>query len=121
MLWFKIILVIIVLAGSINYWFAIYGLCLAFNGASGKGFRDYYWRHLKEEFFWAMPGGWKRRLAFCKQDGYEPYSDWKTREEWEEECEELAKTLPGLPSFLFSHFCIPFGPTVLLLISFYFW
>jgi hypothetical protein len=54
-----------------------------------------HWRCLKEEVGWILPGGKQRRMKYC--DGNE----------------ELARQLPGLWHFVFTHILIPFGPVVL--------
>lgn len=69
-------------------WFFYYGLELFLNGAHMQKSPFYY---AYQELMCILPGGWKRKLKYCENDI------------------ELAKSLPGISHFVFTHILIPFG------------
>lgn len=93
---------LIVFSFSIFLWYVVYGAELALNGASMKPFTHI--RCLYEELMWVLPGGFQRRVAYCR----------KLRCKDESEILYLAKSLPGMGHFIFMHLAFPFLPTILL-------
>ena len=69
-------------------WYVLYGLECYMNGGSKS---PYYYYFLQDLTF-ILPGGWRRKLNYCKGDI------------------DLAKSLPSIFGFLFTHIFIPLIP-----------
>ncbi len=90
-------MIIISLFFGFILWYCYYGVECAING--GTICRNQWFFHfplLWEEFKWILPGGFNRKLNYTNGDI------------------ELAKTLPGIPHFIFTHMFIPLIPFLLI-------
>jgi len=102
--WLGHVMLWIALAAGILFWYFWYGLECFLNG--GTIMRHPWLFHfplLYEEITWILPGGRKRRLDYVHGNV------------------ELAKTLPGIPHFIFTHILIPFGPAIAWLLLYGMW
>lgn len=91
------ILVSIALIPGFVVWYFLFGLeCYMNGGGIGRNQHTmpFYW--LWQEWLWLGPGGWERKMKLCRGN------------------EEMARSLPGLPHFIFTHIMIPFGPAMVV-------